>query len=132
MFFCFAKHHPGSARQKCTQPGKTNLADLCIEVIINRKIGAAAPSALERRALGRLKSLAKGLIAAVVPADIGPLSNPAKSKSTSLSHHIQSWAKRRSLGCEIFLLGTACLLPSKTGPPFSPSLKSSDYEGGKM
>ena len=29
-FFCFAKHHPGSARQKYTQPGKRNLADLCI------------------------------------------------------------------------------------------------------
>ena len=27
-FFCFAKHHPGSARQKYTQPGKRNLADL--------------------------------------------------------------------------------------------------------
>ena len=27
-FFCFAKHHPGSARQKYTQPGKQNLADL--------------------------------------------------------------------------------------------------------
>ena len=29
-FFCFAKHDPGSARQKQTQPGKGNLADLCI------------------------------------------------------------------------------------------------------
>ena len=28
-FFCFAKHHPGSARQKYTQPGKRDLADLC-------------------------------------------------------------------------------------------------------
>ena len=28
-FFCFAKHHPGSARQKYTQPGKRNLADPC-------------------------------------------------------------------------------------------------------
>ena len=28
-FFCFAKHDPGSARQKYTQPGKKNLADLC-------------------------------------------------------------------------------------------------------
>ena len=27
--FCFAKHHPGSAKQKYTQPGKRNLADLC-------------------------------------------------------------------------------------------------------
>ena len=29
QFFSFAKHHPGSARQKHTQPGKRNLADRC-------------------------------------------------------------------------------------------------------
>ena len=28
-FFCFAKHHPACCRQKYTQPGKRNLADLC-------------------------------------------------------------------------------------------------------
>ena len=28
-FFCFAKHHPGRARQKDTQPGKRSVADLC-------------------------------------------------------------------------------------------------------
>ena len=28
-FFCFAKHDPGNARQKFTQPGKRNLADIC-------------------------------------------------------------------------------------------------------
>ena len=28
-FFCFAKHHPASARQKYKQPSKRNLADLC-------------------------------------------------------------------------------------------------------
>ena len=32
-FFCFAKHHPGSARQKYTQPGKRNLADLCSSIL---------------------------------------------------------------------------------------------------
>ena len=31
-FFCFAKHHLGSAGQKYTQPGKMNLADLCITI----------------------------------------------------------------------------------------------------
>ena len=34
FFFCFAKHHPGSARQKYTQPGKRNLAALCSSIIL--------------------------------------------------------------------------------------------------
>ena len=38
-FFCFAKHDPGIARQKYTQPGKRNLADLCRVQVCNEDSG---------------------------------------------------------------------------------------------
>ena len=35
---------------------------------------------------------------------------------------VQTWAKRRALGCEKFQLGPAWLSLSKTGLPFGPSM----------
>ena len=42
---------------------------------------------------------------------------------------IQRWAKRRALGCKKFLICSARLLLSKTGPPFSTSLYSMPLAG---
>ena len=47
-FFCFTKHHPGSARQKYTQPGKWNLADLSTVRRVRNSFASSAINTLRR------------------------------------------------------------------------------------
>ena len=52
------------------------------------------------------------------------LSLPLKVSAIRHTVGVQIWVKRRALGCEKFQPVSAWLLPSKTVPPFSPSLYS--------